>query len=153
MTVGDLKQKDSEPKSQLIPEPIIQRIVDILDLPSQYTEDIETFRQVLNIPDPRDSMPVSSASVWGLNEVAQQRELRPKGPSAMLPLSPTLKEALDRCGKFATDRGRQVYDRVGKIHLHVHQESSILFGSQSKQSKPQFNLPQFNHLFTCSHHY
>ena len=66
------------------------------DLPSQYTEDIETFRQGLNIPNPRDSMPVSSTSVWGLNKVDQQQELRPKGPSAMLPVSPTLKEALDQ---------------------------------------------------------
>ena len=47
------------------------------DLPSQYTEDIETFRQVLNIPDPTDSMPVSSASLMGLNAVAQEQELLP----------------------------------------------------------------------------
>ena len=96
MTFGDLKQKDLEPKSLLTPDPIIPREVDMSDLPSDYTEDIELFRQVLNIPDPRDSMPVPSASVWGLNKVAQQRVLRPKGPSAMLPVSPTLKEALDR---------------------------------------------------------
>ena len=36
-------------KRQLSPDPIISREVDILDLPSQYTENIETFRQVLNI--------------------------------------------------------------------------------------------------------
>ena len=43
--------------------------VDMSDLPSQYTEDIETFRQVFSIPDPRESMPVSSTSVMGLNAV------------------------------------------------------------------------------------
>ena len=50
-------------KNQLNPDPIYSRDLDVADLPSQYTEDIETFRQVLNIPDPRDSMPVFSASV------------------------------------------------------------------------------------------
>ena len=58
------------------------------DLPSQYTGDIETFRQILNLPDPRDSMPSSSTTVWALNDVAGQQEFRPRAPSAMLPLSP-----------------------------------------------------------------
>ena len=80
MTFGDPKQKHSERKSFLTPDPIILREVDMSDLPSQYTEDIDLFRQVLNIPDPRDSMPVLSTSILGLNKVAQQRELRPKGP-------------------------------------------------------------------------
>ena len=66
------------------------------DLPSQYTEDIETFRQVLNLPDPRDSIPMSSTTVLGLNDVASQQVLRPKVPLAMLPGSPKLKEALDK---------------------------------------------------------
>ena len=47
----------------LTEDAVISRKVDIFDLPSQNTEDIETFRQVLNIPDPRDSMPVSSTLV------------------------------------------------------------------------------------------
>ena len=38
------------------------------DLPSQYTEDIETFRQILNLPDPRDSMLRSSTTMWVLND-------------------------------------------------------------------------------------
>ena len=81
MTFWDLKHKDlTEPKTQLNPDTIFFREVDMSDLSSQYTEDIETFRQVFNIPDPRDSMPVSSASMWG--------------PSAMLQASPTLKEAV-----------------------------------------------------------
>ena len=43
------------------------------DLPSNYTKDIELFRQVRNIPDPRDSMPVPSASVWSFKKVGQQQ--------------------------------------------------------------------------------
>ena len=96
MTIGDLRQKDPEREPLLTPDPIIPREVDMSDLPCDYTEDIELFRQILRIPDPRDSMPVPSASVWGLNKVAQQRVLRPKGPSAILPVKPTLKEALDK---------------------------------------------------------
>ena len=80
MTFGDLL---TEPKSQLNTDPTFPREVDVSDLPSQYTEDIEIFRQVLNIPDPMDSMPVSSATVLGLNKVAQQQELRQNGPSAI----------------------------------------------------------------------
>ena len=36
------------------------------DLPSQYTEDIETFRQILNLPDPRDTMPrpLPQSGLW-----------------------------------------------------------------------------------------
>ena len=44
MTFGDLKQRDPEPKSLLSPDPIIPREVDMSDLPSDYTEDIELFR-------------------------------------------------------------------------------------------------------------
>ena len=40
-------------------------------------------------------MPVPSASVLGLNKVAQW-VLRCKGPFAMLPVNPTLKETLDK---------------------------------------------------------
>ena len=66
------------------------------DLPSQYTKDIETFRQILKLPDPRDNMPRSFTTVWALNDVAGQQELRPRGPSAMLPLSPQLKDAFNK---------------------------------------------------------
>ena len=80
-------------KQKSDPDPVLYREVDMSDLPSQYTEDIETFRQILNIPDPRDSMSRSSTTVWALNDVACQQELRQRGPSVMLPLSPQLKDA------------------------------------------------------------
>ena len=38
-------------------DPVLNREVDMYDLPSQYTKDIETFRQILNLSDPRDRMP------------------------------------------------------------------------------------------------
>ena len=44
------------------------------DLSSQYAEDIETFKHILNLPDPRDSMPRSSNIILGLDG-----EKRPTG--------------------------------------------------------------------------
>ena len=57
------------------------------DLPSQYTEEVETFRRILHLPDPRESMPRFSTTVVGLDDEKGQQELRPRGPSAMLPES------------------------------------------------------------------
>ena len=35
------------------------------DLPSQYAEEVETFRQILDLPDPRETLPRSSTTVLG----------------------------------------------------------------------------------------
>ena len=69
-------------------------------LPSQYAEEIETFRHILNLPDPRDTMPRSSTTILGLDDEKGQQELRPRGPSAMLPLSPYLKDAFASTTKW-----------------------------------------------------
>ena len=53
-----------------------------------------TYRQNLNHPEP--GMPRSSTTIWALNDEKGQQELRPTGPSAMLPLSPDLKDALEK---------------------------------------------------------
>ena len=66
------------------------------DLPSQYAEEIETFRHILNLPHPRDTMSRSSTSILGLDDEKGQQELRPRGPSAMLPLRPYLKDAFEK---------------------------------------------------------
>ena len=55
-------------KQQTDPDTAFYREVDISDLPSQYTEDIETFRQIFNLPDPRDTMPRSSTIIWALDD-------------------------------------------------------------------------------------
>ena len=52
------------------------------DLPSQYAEEVETF---FDVPDPRETMPGSSTTVLDLDNEKGQQELRPSGPSAMLP--------------------------------------------------------------------
>ena len=66
------------------------------DLPSQYAEEVETFRHVLDLPDPRETMLRSSTTVLGLDDIKGQQELRSRGPSAMLPLSPCLKDAFEK---------------------------------------------------------
>ena len=85
-----------EPPPLAISDPVFYREVDMNDLPSQYTEEIETFRQLLDLSDPRETMPRSSTTVLGLDDEKGQQELRPRGPSAMLPLSPFLKDAFEK---------------------------------------------------------
>ena len=66
------------------------------DLSSQYTEEVVTFRHILDLPDPRETMPRTSTTVLGLDDEKGQQELRPRGPSAMLPLSPILKDTFEK---------------------------------------------------------
>ena len=94
---GDSSEQN---KPNLDPDPVFYREVDMSGLSSQYTEDIKTFSQILKLPDPLDHMPMSCTTVWCLNNIASQQEFRPKGPSAMLPVSPRLKEALDKVEQY-----------------------------------------------------
>ena len=66
------------------------------DLPSQYTEDIHTFRQILNLHKSNDSMPRFFTTIWSLNDEKCQQELRPTGPTAMFPHSSRLKDAFEK---------------------------------------------------------
>ena len=66
------------------------------DLTSQYEEEVETFRHILDLPDPRETLPRSSTTVLGLDDKKGQHKLRPRGPSAMLPLNPILKDAFKK---------------------------------------------------------
>ena len=56
------------------PDPLFYREVAMADLPSQYAEEVETFRRILNLPDPRETMPRSSSSVLGLDDQKGQQE-------------------------------------------------------------------------------
>ena len=78
------------------PDPPYYREVALSDIPSQYSEEVDTFRRILSLPDPRDSMPRSSTSVLGLNDEKGCEELRPRGPSSILPLSSVIKDAFDK---------------------------------------------------------
>ena len=77
------------------PDPLFYREVAMADFPSQYAEEVETFRHMLDLPDPRETMPRSSSLVLGLDDQKNQQELRPRNPSAMLPLSCHIKDAFD----------------------------------------------------------
>ena len=63
------------------------------DLPSQYAEEVQTFRRILDLPDPRETMLRSSTSVLGLFLFFV---FRPRGSSSMLPLSSHIKDAFDK---------------------------------------------------------
>ena len=78
------------------PDPPYYREVALSDVPSQYAEEVDTFRRILSLPDPRESMPRSSTSVMGLDDEKGRQELRPRGPSSMLPLSSVIKDAFDK---------------------------------------------------------
>ena len=58
------------------PEPIYPREVNLSDLQSQYTEGIETFRQVLGSPDPKNTSSVyfSHAPELGTTTVESQTQ-------------------------------------------------------------------------------
>ena len=86
----------SEPEHQDSTDPVFYREVDIFYLPSQYAGEVETFRQILDLPDPRDTLPRSSTTVLGMDDEIGQQELRPRGPSAMFPLISILKDALEK---------------------------------------------------------
>ena len=78
------------------PDPPYYREVALSDMPSQYSEEVDTFRRILSLPDPRESMPRSSTSVLGLDDEKGHQELRPRGPSSILPLSSVIKDAFDK---------------------------------------------------------
>ena len=48
--------------------PLYYREVALFDIPSQYAEEVDTFRRILRLPDPGESLPRSSTAVMGLDE-------------------------------------------------------------------------------------
>ena len=88
------------------PDPPYYREVALADIPSQYAEEVDTFRRILSLPDSRESLPRSSTSVMGLDDEKGRQELRPRGPSSMLPLSSVIKDAFD---KFEHDFKAEVW--------------------------------------------
>ena len=64
-----------EPQPQASSDPVFYREVDMNDLPSQYTEEVETFRQILYLPDPRETLPRSHCA-------RPRRRERPTGAKA-----------------------------------------------------------------------
>ena len=45
------------------------------DLPFQYADEVETFRQIPELPDPRETLPRSSTTVLGLDNEKDQQAL------------------------------------------------------------------------------
>ena len=86
-----MQVKSSSPKGLLLnqgiskpePDPEFYREVELSDLPSGYTEDIN-LRQFFLISLSPGTVCLGPLPVWTLNDVAGQQELRPRGPSAIL---------------------------------------------------------------------
>ena len=53
-------------------------------------------RRILKLPDPRESLPRSFTAVMGLDDEKGRQELRPRGPSSMLPLNSIIKDAFNK---------------------------------------------------------
>ena len=81
------------------PDPPYYREVALSDIPSKYAEEVDTFRRILKLPDPRESLPRSSTAVMGLDDEKGRQELRPRGPSSMLPLNSVIKDAFNKFGQ------------------------------------------------------
>ena len=90
------KSHPDQDHSQHDPDPPYYREVALSDIPSQYAEEVDTFQRILKLPDPRESLPRSSTAVMGLDDEKGRLELRPRGPSSMLPLNFIIKDALDK---------------------------------------------------------
>ena len=109
----------SEPEHQQdSTDPVLYRDINMYDLPAQYAEEVESFRQILELPDPRETLPRSSTTVLGLDDEKGQQELRPRGPSAMLPLNSILKDTFE---KFEQDFLAANLP-IGKVPLQVFKE-------------------------------
>ena len=93
---GLLSPHSDQDQPQHDPDPPYYREIALSDIPSQYAEEVDTFRRILALSDPRESMPRSSTSVIGLDDKKGHQELRPRGPSSMLPLSSIIKDAFDK---------------------------------------------------------
>ena len=52
--------------------------------------------QILELHDPRGTLPRSNTTVLGLDDEKGQQELGPRGPSAMLPLNTIFKDAFEK---------------------------------------------------------
>ena len=56
----------------MTPTLLIIREVALADFPFQYAEEVDTFRRILKLPEPRESLPRSSTAVMSLDEKGRQ---------------------------------------------------------------------------------
>ena len=74
------------------PDPPYYKEVVLSDVPSQYAEEVDTFRRILSSLIPAQILNFSQ----GLDDEKGRQELRPRGPSSMLPLSSVIKDPFDK---------------------------------------------------------
>ena len=87
---------DDQEHPQIDLDPSYYRDVALADIPNQYAEEVDTFRRILKLPDPRYSVPRPATAIIGIDDEVAVQELRPTGPSAMLPLNSGIRDAFDK---------------------------------------------------------
>ena len=100
----------------MIQTPPYYRDATLNDVPSQYAEKMETFRILLNSLTP-GTLPRTATAVMGLDVEKGTQELRPRGPSSMLPLNSFIKDAFD---KFDKDSQLQTWLRESTSSSSIH---------------------------------
>ena len=130
------------------PDPPYYRQVALSDMPSQYAEEVDTFRRILSLPDPRESMPRSSTSVMGLDDEKGRQELRPRGPSSILPLSSVIKDAFDKfqhdkavTNRFPQEGGNRTSEAPGVVFDPIIGEGGVETPLSNDSSKASLSPP------------
>ena len=92
------------------PDPPYYREVALSDVPSQYAEEVETFRHILALPDPRDSLIPSQG--WTTRKV-----IRSLGQEALLLCSPSSRLSKAPLINLSMTSRPQIYLRVNISNL------------------------------------
>ena len=102
-------------------------LVGLSDIPSEYAEEVDTFRHILALPDPRESMPRSPLLSWGWTT---RKAVRSLGQEALLLCSPSA-----RLSKMPHQRWRPVID-LSRINTFLHVEKFKMETPQSPSGPP-----------------
>ena len=119
------------------PDPPYYREVALSDIPSQYAEEVDTFRRILKLPDPRESLPRSSTAVMGkisrvLQSPVSSAQASPKVEASNRPKQAqhfsTCRKVQDGNSRVHQDlpdsRGMSIIDRsIGRLPSHPHPSS------------------------------
>ena len=111
------------------------------DLPSQYAEEVETFRQILVLPGPRDTLPRSPTTLLGLDDEKSIKYIKPTASTAKYYKvgQPCFEDKLQ---ELNTDFSKSVSPQspLGKVPLQVLKELE-------HQARQNFSTTNFMAIF------
>ena len=106
------------------PDPPYYREVALSDIPSRYAEEVDTFRRILSLPDPRESMPRSS---------------REEAPTGNAPIGATPHKAVTN--RFSQEGGNQTSEASGVIFDPIIGEEGVETPLPNDSSKASLSPP------------